>query len=84
MNTYLLLAAVVMFACVFLNKISNRLGIPMLLTFILLGMLFGSDGILKIPFNDYAFAEQICSVALIFIMFTVVSEPAGVKRSRQR
>lgn len=32
-------------------------------------MLFGSDGILKIPFDNYAFAEQICTVALIFIMF---------------
>ena len=48
---------------------SSRLGIPMLLAFILLGMLFGSDGILKIPFDNYAFAEQICTVALIFIMF---------------
>lgn len=69
MTTYLLLAAVVIFACVFLSKLSNRLGIPMLLAFILLGMVFGSDGILKIPFDNYAFAEQICSIALIFIMF---------------
>ncbi len=42
---------------------------PMLLAFILLGMIFGSDGIVKIPFENYTFAEQICSVALIFIMF---------------
>ena len=32
-------------------------------------MLFGSDGIMKIDFDNYAFAEQICSTALIFIMF---------------
>lgn len=32
-------------------------------------MFFGTDGAVKIPFNNYAFAEQICSVALIFIMF---------------
>ena len=69
MTTYLLITAVVIFACVFLSKVSSRLGIPMLLAFILLGMLFGSDGILKIPFDNYAFAEQICTVALIFIMF---------------
>lgn len=30
---------------------------------------FGSDGIMKIDFDNYAFAEQICSTALIFIMF---------------
>ena len=69
MTTYLLITAVVIFACVFLSKVSSRLGIPMLLAFILLGMLFGSDGILKIPFDNYAFAEQICTGALIFIMF---------------
>ena len=62
MTTYLLITAVVIFACVFLSKVSSRLGIPMLLAFILLGMLFGSDGILKIPFDNYAFAEQILSL----------------------
>lgn len=69
MATYLLLGAIVMFACVSLNKVSTRLGIPTLLAFILLGMLFGSDGVFKIPFDNYGFAEQICSFALIFIMF---------------
>lgn len=66
---FLLLVALAMFACVAFDKLSDRLGIPTLLAFILLGMLFGSDGVLKIPFDNYAFAEQICSVALIFIMF---------------
>ena len=65
----LLITAVVIIACIFLNKLSNRLGIPMLLAFILLGMFFGSDGVVKIAFSNYALAEQICSVALIFIMF---------------
>lgn len=69
MATYLLLGAIVMFACVSINKVSTRLGIPTLLAFILLGMLFGSDGVFKIPFDNYGFAEQICSFALIFIMF---------------
>ncbi|HIT18876.1 MAG TPA: potassium/proton antiporter [Candidatus Fimivivens faecavium] len=61
--------AVVLLICVASSKLSNRLGVPTLLLFLVLGMLFGSDGILKIPFEDYALAEQICSVALIFIMF---------------
>ena len=51
------------------NKISSKLGVPVLLAFIILGMLFGSDGILKIAFDNFSFAEQICSTALIFIMF---------------
>ncbi|MEE1315350.1 MAG: potassium/proton antiporter [Faecalimonas sp.] len=69
MASLLLLVAIVIFACIALNKISSKLGIPMLLAFILLGMFFGSDGVVKIPFDNYSFAEQICSVALIFIMF---------------
>lgn len=69
MLIYLLLTAAVMLSCVFLNKVSSKLGIPALLAFIVLGMFFGSDGIVKIHFDNYAFAEQICSVALLFIMF---------------
>ena len=51
MNEILILTAVVIVICIVLNKISNRLGIPMLLGFIVLGMVFGSDGILKIQFD---------------------------------
>lgn len=69
MLTILLIVAVVIIICILCNKLSNKLGIPMLLAFILIGMIFGSDGIFKIPFDNYGFAEQICSVALIFIMF---------------
>lgn len=65
----LLFAAVVMLACTAFLKLSTRLGIPALLAFLFLGMLFGSDGLFKIAFDDYAFTEQICSVALVFIMF---------------
>ena len=69
MNTYLLITSIVIFLCILLNRVSNRIGIPALLAFIMLGMLFGSDGIMKIDFDNYTFAEQICSTALIFIMF---------------
>lgn len=69
MPFYLLLTAFIILLCVLLNKVSFHLGMPMLLGFILLGMLFGSDGLLGITFENYALAEQICSVALIFIMF---------------
>ncbi len=69
MNFTLLLISIVIFFCIFLNKITNKMGIPVLVAFIALGMLFGSDGILKIPFDNYDFAEKICGTALIFIMF---------------
>lgn len=69
MVTWILLGSVVILFCVLLNRFTQRFGIPMLLAFIVLGLLFGTDGILKIPFEDYGFAEKICSAALIFIMF---------------
>lgn len=69
LNNYILLVAVVIIACVACNRISNRFGVPTLLIFILLGMFFGSDGVIRIEFDDFRLTEQICSVALIFIMF---------------
>lgn len=69
MTLILLIAAIVIIACVLCNKLSSKLGVPTLLAFILLGMFFGSDGLVKIPFDNYLLAEDICTLALIFIMF---------------
>lgn len=69
LETVLLIIAAVILICLFAHRISGRFGIPMLLVFIGVGMLFGSDGIFKIPFDDYGLAETGCTVALIFIMF---------------
>lgn len=69
LSMLLLLVSIVIFTCVLFNKLSSRLGIPMLLAFIALGIFFGVDGVIKIYFEDYKFAENICSAALIFIMF---------------
>ena len=65
----LLFLAVVMLSGTAFHKISARLGIPALLAFLFLGMLFGSDGLFKVAFEDYGVTDQICSVALVFIMF---------------
>lgn len=69
MTAILAISAVVVLVCIVANKFTSRLGLPSLLIFLALGMFFGSDGMFKIPFDNYHFAEQICSVALIFIMF---------------
>ena len=53
MTSFLLLTAIVIFG-VFLNRVSDKLGIPMLLAFILLGMFFGSDGPINIAFENYS------------------------------
>lgn len=69
MVNILLLCAAVLVACILASRFSQKAGVPALLLFMALGMLFGSDGLLRIPFDDFQAAEQICSVALIFIMF---------------
>ena len=41
----------------------------MLLAFLCVGMLCGEDGILGISFNDYQLTENVCTAALILIIF---------------
>lgn len=65
----ILLVAAVICLCILAEKFSGKFGMPALLLFMGIGMLFGSDGILKIPFDDYGMAERLCTVALSFIMF---------------
>ena len=51
------------------GRCSGKVGVPALLFFILLGMFFGTDGVVKIPFDNFELAQNVCSVALLFIMF---------------
>lgn len=69
MNQYLLIVAIITIICIVSSKISAKIGLPSLLLFILIGMLFGSDGIFKIQFDDFVLSEQLCTIALIFIIF---------------
>lgn len=69
LNQLLLLGSTVIIACILANRITSRFGIPMLLAFIGLGMAFGSEGLFRIPFDNFRFASDFCTVALIFIMF---------------
>ena len=64
-----MLVSIILFICIILQRFSGKIGIPGLFIFILLGMIFGTDGIFKIPFEDYDFAYYFSSIALIFIMF---------------
>ena len=52
MTAVLLLVAAVILLCVLAEKFSGKFGMPALILFMFIGMLFGSDGIFKIPFRD--------------------------------
>lgn len=68
-EVYILITAFLMLLSVVSSKLSNTFGIPALFIFLALGMLAGSDGILGINFDDVAVAQNIGTIALIFILF---------------
>lgn len=65
----LILCSSVILLAIFSSKFLDALGIPALLFFMCLGMLFGTDGIFKISFADFANTKDIASLALGFIIF---------------
>ena len=69
MISLMIICSLVLLICITSTKILYKFGVPILLIFIVLGMLFGSDGIVGIYFDNYELASDICSIALIFIMF---------------
>ena len=69
MTGYILIVAIVILLCLLAEKFSDRLGMPALILFMFIGILFGSEGIFGISFHNFGIAEDVCSVALVFIMF---------------
>ncbi|MDU6250258.1 MAG: cation:proton antiporter, partial [Paeniclostridium sordellii] len=69
MTSLMITCALVLLICITSSKILYKFGVPILLIFIVLGMLFGSDGIVGIYFDNYELTSQLCSIGLVFIMF---------------
>ena len=68
MALFLLIFSVIIFTCIFFNKFSGKVGIPVLLFFLMLGFLCGSRN------DDFAanwgwVVGNISTIALVFIMF---------------
>ncbi len=66
----LLIGSVLLFISVLAGKTSFRIGVPTLVFFLAIGMLAGSEGIGRIPFDDPGLAQFIGIVALNFILFS--------------
>jgi potassium/hydrogen antiporter len=69
-STALLLAVfgLLMAASVVSSRTIERLGVPVVLVFLLLGMLAGSEGVGGIAFEDYQFAFRAGTAALVLIL----------------
>ncbi len=65
----ILLAAVLLLAGIVSSKFSSRVGLPVLVLFLGIGMLAGEDGIGGIAFDDVTVAHGIGTLALAIILF---------------
>ena len=65
----LLVGSILLFVSIAVSKTSARFGVPTLLLFLFVGMLFGSDG-LGIQFNDMKDAQFVGMIALCIILFS--------------
>lgn len=66
----LIVISLIIFVCVLLNKVSNKFGLPVLLAFLMLGIISAEIGSHTAKgFHVMADVERVCTIALIFIMF---------------
>lgn len=68
-DSFILLGAILLIVGVITTKFSARLGVPALVLFIIVGMLFGSDGLGFIYFDNVKYAQLIGIFALVIILF---------------
>jgi cell volume regulation protein A len=66
----LLIGSILLFISLFAGKTSYKFGVPVLLLFITIGMLAGSEGLGKIHFDNPKTTQFIGIVALNFILFS--------------
>ncbi len=68
-DQFILLAAVLILLGIVSSKASARLGLPMLVLFLLVGMLAGEDGIGRIAFDNPVAAHALGTLGLAMILF---------------
>lgn len=69
MSVLLLISAIILIFSILITKIGYKMGVPTLLVFLVVGMIFGEDGF-GIHFDNYNFVQIIGMIALSIILFT--------------
>lgn len=89
MQMVYLVCSILVFLSVLGSMLSARFGLPLLVIFLGVGMLAGEEGMLKIPFNNFFFANLLGQASLAVILldgglrtsmnsFRMVLKPASV------
>lgn len=68
-GNFLLLAAVILIFSILISKLGYKIGVPTLLIFLIVGMIFGEDGV-GIHFSNHEITQFIGMIALTIILFT--------------
>ncbi|MAX66943.1 MAG: potassium/proton antiporter [Bacteriovoracaceae bacterium] len=70
LNNFLLIGSIILLLSVLLSKSSSRFGFPILIIFMLIGILAGSEGLGGIHFENYELTHSLSLVALCLIIFS--------------
>ncbi|USZ14812.1 potassium/proton antiporter [Moraxella sp. FZFQ2102] len=68
LNIFYVVASILIFISIMTSTLSARLGVPLLLFFLAVGMLAGEEGVMGIQFADYNLANFIGQAALACIL----------------
>ncbi len=70
LNNFLFSGSVILLLSVLLSKSSGRFGLPILIIFLFIGILAGSEGVMGIHFENYELTHSLSLIALCLIIFS--------------